>query len=293
MMLPQIIINTLISSSVIFLAGLSFSIIYSTVRFFHFGHGIIFTCGAYFVFYLCNILGLPTILSIVLAIILVAILGGLMEICIYKKLRQKGSSELIYLLASIGLYVVIQNVISMSFGDETQVIRSGAVEKGISVFGASITSIQIITVFSALCSLFLFHKLLRGTKAGKAIRAVSSNRQLASLSGINTNRVILYTFLIGSALAGITGILVALDVDMTPTMGMNILLMGVVAVVIGGVGNINGVALGALLIGSAQSIIIWNISSQWQDGGVFLILMLILLFKPQGLFGHRAPVKIS
>ena len=97
----------------------------------------------------------------------------------------------------------------------------------------------------------------------------------------------MWTFAIGSALAGIAGILVALDVDMTPTMGMNALMMGVVVVIIGGVGSIPGIALGALLLGFAQHFGVWKISSQWQDTIAFVILILFLLFRPQGFLGKK------
>ena len=123
---------------------------------------------------------------------------------------------------------------------------------------------------------------------GKAMRAVANDPELANISGIDSNRVILLTFAIGSALAGIAGILVALDVDMTPTMGMNALMMGVVAVIIGGVGSIPGVALGALLRGTAQHLGVWEISSKWQDAIAFIILFIFLLLKPEGFLGKKA-----
>ena len=134
-----------------------------------------------------------------------------------------------------------------------------------------------------LCCFFF----LKYTKIGQAMRAVANDPELASVTGIETDRVILSTFALGSALAGIAGILVALDVDMTPTMGMNALLMGVVAVIIGGIGSIPGVALGALLLGMAQQFGIWKISSQWQDAIAFVILLIFLLFRPQGFLGKK------
>lgn len=111
--------------------------------------------------------------------------------------------------------------------------------------------------------------------------------ELANASGIESDKVILLTFALGSALAGIAGILFALDMDMTPTMGMNALLMGVVAVIIGGVGSIPGIALGALLIGMAQQFGVWKIGSQWQNAIAFVVLLIFLLFRPQGFFGKK------
>jgi branched-subunit amino acid ABC-type transport system permease component len=128
---------------------------------------------------------------------------------------------------------------------------------------------------------------MKKSKMGKAIRAVANDSELALVSGVDSNRVILWTFAIGSAMAGLAGILFALDVDMTPTMGMNALMMGVVAMIIGGINNIYGVAMGALLLGFAQHFGVWKISSQWQDAIAFIILFLFLLFRPQGFLGRK------
>ncbi|HEX8948282.1 MAG TPA: hypothetical protein VF790_04925, partial [Dissulfurispiraceae bacterium] len=109
----------------------------------------------------------------------------------------------------------------------------------------------------------------------------------ALVSGINTDRTILFSFLLGSMLAGIAAILISFDIDMTPTMGMNALMMGVVAVIIGGVGSISGAALGALLLAFAQNFGIWKISYQWQDAIAFIILLIFLLYRPYGFFGKK------
>ena len=119
------------------------------------------------------------------------------------------------------------------------------------------------------------------------MRAVANDAQLSDISGLNSDRVIFWTFAIGSGLAGIAGILISFDLDMTPTMGMNALLMGVVAVIIGGVGNLPGVVLGALLLALAQHIGLWYLSSQWQDAIAFVILLVFLIFRPQGFLGKK------
>ncbi len=287
MSLTQTLVNSLSAAAVYALVALGFALIYNTVRFFHFAHGIVFTGGAYFVFLLKVWLGFPLFFSIIVAIGLSAILGCLIEISIYRRLRHKGASSLILLLASLGVYVVLQNIVSMVFGDDIKTIRSGMVEEGINILGTKVTPIQIAIIavsLSLLVSCFLF---LKYTKIGQSMRAVANDPELACASGIESDRVILATFALGSALAGIAGILVALDVDMSPTMGMNALMMGVVAVIIGGVGSIPGVALGALLLGMAQHLGVWKISSQWQDAIAFVILLIFLLFRPQGFLGRK------
>lgn len=269
------------------LVAIGFAIVFRATRFFHFAHGIVFTAGAYFTFLFKTWLGFPLFFSILLAIPLSTLLGCLMEVAVYLPLRRKGASPLVFLLASLGMYIVLQNVISMMFGDDTKTIRSGLVKEGLNVFGARITPIEILIICVSVVLVVTVALLLKKTKMGNVMRAVANDIELASVSGIDSDRVILLTFAIASALAGIAGILVALDVDMTPTMGMNALMMGVVAVIVGGVGSIPGVALAALLLGMAQHLGVWYISSQWQDAIAFAILLIFLLFRPQGFLGKK------
>ncbi|MDL2122635.1 MAG: branched-chain amino acid ABC transporter permease [Deltaproteobacteria bacterium] len=283
----QVFIYSILAAAKIMLVAIGFAIVFRATRFFHFAHGIVFTAGAYFTFLFKAWLGFPLFFSILLAIPLTTLLGCLMEVIVYLPLRRKGSSSLVFLLASLGMYIVLQNVISMMFGDDTKTIRSGLVKEGLNVFGARITPIEILIICVSVVLVVTVTLLLKKTKMGNAMRAVANDIELASVSGIDSDRVILLTFAIASTLAGIAGILVALDVDMTPTMGMNALMMGVVAVIVGGVGSIPGVALAALLLGIAQHLGVWFISSQWQDAIAFVILLIFLLFRPQGFLGKK------
>jgi len=191
------------------------------------------------------------------------------------------------MIASLGLYICMQNFLSMVFGDSTRTIRIGVVKEGINVLGARITPIQIFTICVSVVLVIALSIFMKRTKIGKSMRAVANDPELASISGISSGRIILWAFAIGSGLAGLAGILVALDVDMTPTMGMNTLMMGVVVVIVGGVGSFPGIALAALLLGMAQHFGAWFIGSQWQDAIAFIILIVFLLFKPEGFLGKR------
>ena len=159
--------------------------------------------------------------------------------------------------------------------------------QGLTILGARITFVQVCMVCAAVCALILMTLFVAKTRFGTAMRALANDPELSRISGMNSELVILLAFAIGSAIAGIGGILVALDVDMTPTMGMNALMMGLVAVIIGGVDSIPGIALGALLLAMAQQFGVWKISSQWQDAIAFGILLVFLIFRPQGFFGKR------
>lgn len=285
MNLAQLIANILITSSYMILVGLGFSISYRTTKFFNLAYAFLFVVGPYFVLMLNSHLGLP--LAVVLSVLLVGLTGVLLDVLVYRPLRHKNASTLILLLTSLGIYVILLNVISLIFGDESISIRLGKVEQGIDIFSAKITSIQIVHIGLSIATIIITSISLKFTRIGLAILAVSSSPELANVTGIQSEKIIIWTTLVSSIFIGLAGILVALDVNMNPTMGMNALLMGIIVVIIGGVGSIPGIALGALLLGLAQHLGVWAISSQWQDAIAFIILFIFLLFKPEGFMGKK------
>ncbi len=283
----QIIINIIVQTSIYLILGYSFSSIYYVAKFFHLSHAIIITSAAYFTYLFSQQVGLSLWISIPVAIICATGLGMLSEIALYKPLRKRKATPLVMLIASLGLYVVLQNVISMVWGDDTKSIRTWEVKAGHEIFGAYITTVQIVTIVLSVGLFVLSLLLLKYTKVGKNIRAVSSNEELSNIFGINSNRVILWAFGIGSALAAVAGILVACDTDMTPTMGFNLLLYGVVAMIIGGVGSNWGLIGGALLLATVQHLAAYYIDSKWMDAVAYIILILFLVWKPLGFSGKR------
>lgn len=283
----QILFNGLIAASVFALVGLGFSIIYKTTRFFNFVHAIIFTSGAYFTFLFKVWLNIPFLLSCLLAIISCLFLGCIINFLVYYALRNKKADSLVCLLTSLGIYIVLQNTISIIFGDHILSVRSGEIVEGYNFLGARVTFIQMLTFFISGGFIIFMACLFSRTEIGRTIRAVANNATLANIAGINSNQINLFSIAIGSALAGLAGVLVALDLDMTPTMGMSPLLMGIVAMIIGGINSIFGVTLGALLLAMAQHLGVWYIGSQWQDAIAFVILVMFLLFKPEGFFGKK------
>ena len=285
--MEQTIANGLIAGSVYSLVALGFALIYGTTRFFHFAHGAVYTTGAYLTYLFLAQCHLPFAVAIAIAILLSCSLGLLIELAVYRPLRQKYASTLVLLISSLGMYIVIQNVISLFFGDDIKTLRSGIVQEGFDILGARITPIQAFTVGVALVLFIIVGIVLSRTRLGKALRAVANDSELAMVSGVNSDHIILFAFGLGSALAAVAAILVSFDVDMVPTMGMNALLMGVVATIIGGVGSIPGAAVGGLLLGLAQHLGVWKIGSQWQDSIAFAVLLVFLLFRPYGVFGRK------
>lgn len=265
----------------------SFSLIYYPTKFFNLTHAIIITFGAYLTFLFANQFSLPLTFSVIAAILSATCISLLCELFVYRPMRKKNFPALPYLIASIGLYVVLQNCISLYFGDDTKIIRTGEITVGNEIFGAYITNIQIITILVSIALFVAVNFFLQFTSVGKSIRAVSSNPELCNIYGISSNRVILFAFGIGSALAAVAGILSAMDTNMTPTFGFNLLLYGVVVMIIGGVGNTRGLIAGALLVAMAQHLAAYYIDTKWMDAVAYIILILFLIWKPLGFSGVR------
>lgn len=286
-MLIQIALHSIISASTYLCFAYSFSLLYSFRRVLYFTHAVAITVGAYFSYMFIVSIGLHPLLSFPLAIVLVIILGAIIDTLIYTPLRKHQAANLVLLLVSLGIYILIQNLIQFLYGAQILSLRTGLVKEGYNILGARITLIQIITICVGVVLVIVLPIFLKRTRIGKCMRAVANDSELASISGMDSEKIILWAVAVASGLAGLAGILVALDVDMTPTMGLRALMMGVVVVIIGGVNSVSGIALGALLLAMAQHCSAWFIGSQWQDAIAFTILIVFLLFKPEGFMGKR------
>ena len=287
-MLWQLCVNGLVSAGPLMLMAVGIGLIYNVSGFFHFAHGALFVLAPYLTYAFSSLPGCPVWLSACISILFCTIAGLALEQVLYRPMRERASSPLVTLLASLGVYVVLVNVISLTFGDAIKSIRMANVSQGMAILGARITSLQVVSLIISIFLTLIVLMVLRFSRVGKLMQAVSCDAELATAAGIDSNRVMLWVFGLGSALAASAGILVALDVDMTPTMGMQPLMLGIVAVIIGGVGSIPGIAMSALLLALLQNIAVWQISSQWQDTIVFVVLLVFLLMRPEGLFGRQS-----
>lgn len=286
-MVLQFFINGFISGSIYALVALGFSVIYRTVKFFHFAHGVVYAAGAYLAYTFAISLGINIVISFFLAVILSAIVGILIDRLVYKPLRKHKAPNLVFLMASFGVFILIQNLLQLIYGAQILTIRTGPVKEGRHFLGAVITDVQILIliVSVSLCAaLWLF---IQKTKLGKAMRAVADDPMAASIVGINPESIILAAFAIGSALAGAAGILISLETNIEPTMGMNAILKGIIASIIGGIGSIPGAMLGGLFLGLAENLGIWKISAGWKDCIAFVILIVFLLLRPGGVMNVK------
>ncbi|HZW40305.1 MAG TPA: branched-chain amino acid ABC transporter permease [Ignavibacteriaceae bacterium] len=281
----QLLANILYSVSIYLLISFSFSLIYYTVKFFHIAHAGVITFSTYCVLIFTTQLSVNFSISVVLAIIAATLLGILCEVLVYRQMRKSNVPALAYLIASLGLYIVLQNCISLYFGDDTKIINTEEVTVGNQIFGAYITTMQITTVVISFSLFIAVNLFLHFSTTGKSIRAVASNSELCNIYSISSNKIILIVFGIGSALAATAGILSAVDTGMIPTFGFNFLLYGVVVMIIGGVGSNRGLISGSLLLATAQHLSAFYIDTKWIDAITYIILIIFLIWKPLGFSG--------
>lgn len=282
--LPQLVANSLIAAGTYALVAMGFTLIYSATKFFNLAHGTMAAIGGYAAFFLLN--RFAEFNDYVLAVVIIAALftglcGYLLDRIVYVPLRKRKASNMVLLVASLGVFTIIQAAIAMIFTSQFQTL---AVNPSVfTIAGASITSTQLFIIASAVIVLILLVLLLRKTLFGKEIRAISDDLEVAKIAGINTEKIIGWTFFVGSAVAGLAGVLIGLDTGLQPTMGLEILLKGVIAAIIGGMESVSGALLGALLLGFAENFGVWKISGEWKDSIAFALLILFLLFRPQGI----------
>jgi len=189
-MLQQLIINGIIAGSIYTLIAIGFTIIYRTVKFFHFAHGVVYTAGAYFAYTLTISLNLNFAISFFLSVILTAILGTGIDRFVYYPLRKQNASNLIFLLASFGVFIFLQNLIQLIYGAQILTIRTGPVKEGHHFLGAVITDIQILILVVSCWLLVVLWVFIQKAKLGKAMRAVSDDSMAANVVGINPEKIV-------------------------------------------------------------------------------------------------------
>ncbi|HIE05628.1 MAG TPA: branched-chain amino acid ABC transporter permease [bacterium (Candidatus Stahlbacteria)] len=289
-MLLQFIANGLVTGAVYAIVALGFGLIYNTTKILHIAHGAVyvFSCYIFFTFY--RILQLPLYFALPFGVILGSLFGIIMEIVVYHPLFERNASSGVMIVSSVGIYIFTVNVIALLFGNETKIVLPG-IEKTYEFGGVILTRIQIYQVFAFLIVFVLFLGLLKKTNLGKAVRALADNPTLLSTFGVEISNLRIWIFALGSIFAGIASCLVAMDVGMDPNIGMPALLISAVSLIAGGIGIFEAAAIGGFTIGLIQTLAVWQISARWQEGITFLILILFLLLRPQGLLGKRRRVE--
>lgn len=291
MIVFQLFINGLIAGSIYALVASGFSLIYATNRFVHFAHGATVTTGAYILLTLFSTIGLNFYIASLLTIILTGLLGWVMHTLLYQPLKKRKSSNAILLVASIGLMILLENLMLLFFGADVKTLNYLVVRKGIEFGGAVITPLQIVIIFTALVLLVALWVFVKFSKLGKTMRAVADNPELSGIVGINASKIQGYSFILGSAIAGVASILVALEQNIEPVMGTGLIIKGFTGAIIGGVTSLPGAVLGSYLLGLVENFGIWWLPSGYKDAIAFVLLFIFLLVRPTGILGINKGVK--
>ena len=300
----QLSIDALTLGSVYALIALGYTLVYGVLKLLNFAHGDVFMVGSFIGFGMLQLLGgvsnpvVPIWLLLVLvtlaAMVGCAALGVVIERFAYRPLRD--APRIAPLISALGVSFFLANSMQLLFGAtprnyDTFDLQNGVLYlKGFNIGDVRVPLLRIITILSAFVLMLVLWFLVNRTRTGKAMRATSFDREAAAMMGIDIDRVIVFTFVLGSALAGAAGVLFALRVPTTVAIGFVAGLKGFTAAVIGGIGSIPGAMVGGLMLGFAESFTQGYISTKWSDLVVFSILIGFMIFRPQGLLG-RADIR--
>lgn len=289
----QQILNGISLGSIYALIALGYTMVYGVVQLINFAHGEILMVGTFAAFFAITALGANFALAILVAMIASAVLGVVIERVAYKPLRK--SSRLAVLITAIGASLLLQNGGLYVFGTDYQAFPRILANHQFKFLdgGVTITSYQLLIFVVTLLMMIVLQYIVQRTKVGKAMRAVSWDKDAALLMGINVDSTISITFAIGSAFAAVAGVLLGLYYNtVNPLMGLMPGLKAFVAAVLGGIGLIPGAFAGGFLLGIVEALVGGYWSTEWRDPFVFAILIFILIVKPSGLLGKDEGEKV-
>lgn len=285
-MFLQLLTNGIVMGSIYALVSLGFALVYNTTRIFHIAYAVLYMFAPYMILTFYKNLGIPFYLAFPIAILLTIFLSVLMELLIYRPLSRKKSSSTVVIISSIGIMIVVINLIAMFYGNETKILNPN-ISESVSIGNIIITYSQLFQLLISILAISIFLVFLKFSKFGIKTRALRDDDVLCSVFGMDINKMRLVLFSLSGFFAALGGGLVAYDVGMDPYVGMPMFLNAVVALIIGGMGRFEAPIMGGFIIGILQALTVWVFSSRWQDAVTFTLLILFLLFRPQGLIGEK------
>ncbi len=288
----QQIVNGISLGSIYALIALGYTMVYGIVKLINFAHGDVFMIGSFVGFFSITVLDIGLFPALILSMVVCAIFGVTIERIAYKPLRN--ATRIAALITAIGVSLFIENGFIYLRGAQPVAYPGDILPvKNIELFGISISSQSLSILGISVVLMILLQFIVHKTKIGKAMRAVSLDYDAARLMGINVNNTISATFAIGSALAGAGGVIFGLYyIKIDPLMGIIPGLKAFIAAVLGGIGIIPGAMVGGLLLGVIESLVSAAGFSLWRDGAAFVVLILILIFRPSGLLGKNTKEKV-
>jgi branched-chain amino acid transport system permease protein len=273
--------------------------VYGILQFINFAHSDVYMVGAFIAYFVARAVGMTDSPGVETLVVLLAssmvgcaLLGVTIERLAYRPLRK--APKLNILITAIGMSLFLEYFGQVVFGADPKVFPSVLQDSVLfQMGGVPLKSLDIAVLGVTIVAMFALNFLIYHTKLGRAMRAVSANMNVASMMGVNTDRIIAFTFVVGSALAGVGSVLVGMKYPkIDPLMGMLIGLKAFVAAVLGGIGNIQGAVLGGLIMGLSEEMVVGYLSSTYRDALAFGILIVILIFRPAGLLGKYTVEKV-
>lgn len=283
-MVKQLIVYGLIYGGIISLGAIGLTLIFRILRFGHFAHGDMMTLGAYLALFFKATAGWPMWAAALASLVITPMAAVLIDRLLYKPLRR--TTPAILLIASVGMALFLRHLVQFIWGAQVQVYNPG-IERPLLIWGVRIRPSQIWIIVMAVVLVFLVWVFLQKTKFGKAMRAMADNMDLAAVSGIDTDRMITWTWVLGAVLAAAAGIMLGIDTQLRPVMGWIMLLPLFAATILGGVGNPYGAIAGGMIIGMSQELSTMYINTAYKPAVAFVLMVLLLLLRPQGLFGAK------
>lgn len=288
----QQMINGLSLGSIYALIALGYTMVYGIIKLINFAHGDVYMLGAFVAFYATTFFHLNFFVALVVAMVLCGVLGVFIERIAYKPLRH--ATRITALITAMGVSYVLEYTTQYFAGSEVKTFPTDLLDNtAFSFGGVRITMMQIYIFVITIVLMIILTYIVSKTKMGRAMRAVSVDEDAAKLMGINVDTTISFTFFLGSCLAGVAGVLVGVYYNsINPLMGMTPGLKAFIAAVFGGIGNIPGAMIGGLFIGIAETLVTAYGSSLYKDAIVYVILILVLILKPDGLLGKNVKEKV-
>lgn len=274
-------INGILAAALYALVAGGLSFLYATTRIFHLAHGAVVMAGGYAFWYATQVWHWEMFLAGLFAILLAAALGVLMNELVYEVLRRRKAKGISYLIATLALLLFASALILLLFGPAPRTFQFQTAS--LRFAGAYVTVLQLWMVGMAAVLLASYGWVVYRTKFGKAMRATADNEMMAEVLGVPTRRIRTYAFALSSVLAAAAGILIGLEFNLDPNMGVLLAIEGFAAAVIGGVGSFGGALLGALILGCVEQAAIWFWGAGWRHAVAFILLFLFLLLLPSGI----------
>lgn len=292
LLLPmQIILNGLISGAAIALLAVAFQMVYLPTRVFFIGLAGIYSLAPFLVLAVSKA-GMPLAVGVALAVATCMLVAVACEWLNHAPLARKGASDGAHLISSLGIYILLVQLIAILWGNDTKTLRTG-IDSTVQFGGSILTGSQLIMAGIAVMLLLGVWVMLRTSNIGLRLRALADNPMQFALFGYNVDAHRLIAFAFAGLFASASSLLIAYDVGFDPYTGLHAVLLAVVAVIVGGRHSFIGPAIGGLLLGLVRAEVVWHFSARWQEAVTFGVLVLFLLLRPHGLFGQKARIEAT